>query len=90
MNNTSLDNEIARCADVKTVRVVRCWQSIALTVRSITRCVIQDQVPENEIGAGRNAEEMDRPVPDVHILNHGVSDHFLDDNEVIWFRDSSV
>lgn len=90
VNCTSFDNDIARCANVKTVRVVRRWQPVAAAVGSITLRVIQDQALENEIGAARNGKEMNRPVPDIQILNHRVSGHFLDDDEVIWFRDSPV
>lgn len=90
VNNTALNHNVARCADIEAVGIVRSRQAIANAVGGIARSVVQDQVLEDKIRAAGDGEKMHRPVLDMQVLDHGVSSDLLDHNEMVRLRHPPV
>ena len=90
VNYTALNHNVARCADIEAVGIVRSRQAIANAVGGIARRVVQDQVLEDKIRAAGDCEKMHWPVLDMQVLDHGVSSDLLDHNEMVRLRHAPV
>lgn len=90
VDDTALNHNVARCANIEAVGIMCSRQAIANAVRSIARSVVQDQVLEDKIRAAGNGEKMHWPVLYMQVLDHGVSSDLLDHNEMVRLRHAPV
>ena len=89
-DDAALYHHVTRGANIEAIRVVRGSQALADAVGRVACRVVQHQILEHDIGAARDGEEMNGPVLNVQILDHRISRHFLDDNEMIRFGHASI